>query len=495
MRRILPLLLTVAGTLHAQARTFEHPDGFRCKLPRNAKQTTLDPKERIVLGAFETEQLKVWIVRWAKGAGPTTGAGGADAEDPKSFKEQALAAYNRIHSLQELIKARFGPDRYDPMKPSDRKAPKTKDDREMQVFEFTNHDKVWARAYLCDDGVQQFGVIGFGLLEGALERELEQVVRSFELGAATVAPAGEVEIAAGLRNPDYRREVRQRMPQGWEAHDTDNFVLITNVKDKRVITSMLTDLEIMRKCYTERFPPIGPMEKVSLVRVFASYKEYTDYGKLPGALGHFSPLDDELVLFDPGKKVPKRLEWLKDIDPMMVLYHEAMHQYLHEANGLLMPASWFNEGFGEVFGGAQLDRRKGEVRKLDKNSLRLDYIEASQKTKRWPDLRAFVKMTQPTFYGPSVYQNYAFAWAFCYFLEEHRNDPKGNKEWAAIPERYLENLRQVTAEFRADLPENAPKDWILAMQFAIQDKAFERTFKDTDWAELEKAWIAAMEKW
>jgi hypothetical protein len=45
------------------------------------------------------------------------------------------------------------------------------------------------------------------------------------------------------------------------------------------------------------------------------------------------------------------------------------------------------------------------------------------------------------------------------------------------------------------MPDDAPKDWILAVQFDIQEKAFDKTFVDTDWGALEKAWIAAMKKW
>ena len=121
-------------------------------------------------------------------------------------------------------------------------------------------------------------------------------------------------IAANLRDPEFRQQVRSKLMKGWEAHDSENFILISNCSNKAIITKLVQDLEIMRKCYLERFPPIGPMEKVSLVRVFKNYDEYAAYGKLPGAIGHFSPLDDELVLFDPGTKIPKRSEWLKDVD-------------------------------------------------------------------------------------------------------------------------------------------------------------------------------------
>jgi hypothetical protein len=179
-----------------------------------------------------------------------------------------------------------------------------------------------------------------------------------------------------------------------------------------------------------------------------------------------------------------------------ILYHEAMHQYFFYANGHLAPASWFNEGFGEVFGGSVPDRRKQEIARVDKNKFRLFWIKQSQRIDRWPDLRAFLKMTQGEFYGPSQMQNYAFAWSFCYFLEQHRKDPKGNKEWGAIPDNYLANLRAATKKKREDLGIDAKnKEWLVAYTNELQGKAFDATFKDVDLVALEKAWIEAIKKW
>lgn len=344
------------------------------------------------------------------------------------------------------------------------------------------------------DGLEEYGLVAVGQLDHPkTQQTIEQIVKTLEFTAAA-EPAAVGEVAAGLRDPDLRQQVRKRLESGWAAYDSENFILVTNCSKKAVIDRMLQDLEIMRLAYINRFPPVGELGKVSLVRVFSSYEQYASYSKIDGAIGHFSPLDDELVLFDPGTRITKRNEWLRDVDPSEVLYHEAMHQYLHEANGLLAPASWFDEGFGEVFGAAELDRARGQVKRIDKNKMRMGFIKRSQKTKRWPDLRAFVKMTQPDFYGPSVYQNYAFAWAFCHFLEQQRLEPKGNREWGAIPDEYLRNLREITDEHRKKMQADAPKDWIMGFRFEIQEQAFERTFAKTDWVALEKVWIEAMQK-
>lgn len=502
MRRALLLVALVVAPVLAQGKTFESALGYRLKLPRSAAEQTLDPKERILRGHFRLEVDKatcaLWVFRFRKAEAATTGGTGESegGEAAKSLKDAVLEAYNDVHSLQGLLDKRSGKGAFT-VEASAEKPIRWKDGTEARIWDAGGSHasgRTGLRVYLGDDGVEQFGVVGFGARGREWDKLLEDIAESLEFFAPSqdaVAPS----IAEGLRDPDFRQQVRSRMQKGWDAYDTDNFILITNCTNKGVVNKLLSDLEIMRKCYLERFPPVGKMEKVSLVRVFASYEEYASYGKLDGAIGHFSPLDDELVLFDPGKKITKRSEWLKDVDTAEVLYHEAMHQYLHEANGFLAPASWFGEGFGEVFAGAVLDRRKEIVTKIDRNKGRMTWIKRSQKSGGWPDLRAFVKMTQPDFYGPSVYQNYAFAWAFCNFLEEQRKDPKGNKEWGGLADKYLASLREITDEHRKKMPEGAPKDWIMAVRFEIQEQAFDQAFAGTDWGALEKAWIDAMKRW
>jgi hypothetical protein len=504
MRRAVFLVALLAAPVLAQGRTFESPQGFRVKVHRDWGDYPLEPRERIVLAGFRLKDSPgrgrtIWIVRWVKGSAPTTGDGEAgEGDKPRSLKDQLESAYNEVHSLQDLLDLRLGKGDYT-VAAADRKARKWKDGSAPLVLEArgSGNRNSNVTALLMDDGQEQKGIVALGTGDKAFDEVVEDFAASLEFfqPAPPSAAGGGAAADPELRAPDFRAEVRRKLLKGWDAHDTENFILITNCPNKAVIDKLLVDLEIMRKCYLERFPPVDAMQKVSLVRVFRSYEEYAAYGRLDGAIGHFSPLDDELVLFDPGKKIPKRSAWLKDVDTAEVLYHEAMHQYLHEANGMLAPASWFNEGFGEVFAGAVLDRRTAQVTRIERNRGRMTWIKRSQRNTAWPDLRAFVKMTQPDFYGPSVYQNYAFAWAFCEFLEQHRRDPKGNAVWGGIPDRYLANLREITRKFRDKMPDDAPKDWILAVQYEIQEAAFEQTFAGTDWLALEKAWIEAMKKW
>jgi hypothetical protein len=224
--------------------------------------------------------------------------------------------------------------------------------------------------------------------------------------------------------------------------------------------------------------------------------DYAAYGGPPGTGGYWNPAQEELVLVDVlGENRVEILEKnpnLKNVTPEDVLYHEAMHQYFHYSNGNLAPASWFNEGFGEVFAGAVADRGKKVIARVDRNKFRMFWI-AQAKGHGFPQLRPLLEMTQPEFYDRrSSLKNYAFAWAFCFFLEQQRKDTKGNREWGAIPDRYLQNLRVAAG---VEDPARAKRRIDMQETFAIQKRAFEATFGSLDLKPIEAAWHAEMKKW
>jgi hypothetical protein len=126
----------------------------------------------------------------------------------------------------------------------------------------------------------------------------------------------------------------------------------------------------------------------------------------------------------------------------------------------------------------------------------MKWIKEAQRTRAWPDLQAFLKMNQSEFYGSSSLQNYAFAWSFCYFLEEEKQKRDPNLQWAAIPDNYLKNLREFTEKKRKELGvDPKDKDWLKPFEYDIQEDAYKATFKDIDMLELEKAWIEAISRW
>lgn len=528
----LALVLALAPPLLAQGRAkFENPtEGYRIWVNKAIKAVPTEPNERQALAKWgEKLELKdksfrgevdctVMLVRIKKGKGPVTGGQPKPEEEPEpeptSIREQSVEALNSGTTPEEFLKKRGYRSALGAVEGE--RAVKSKDGQEFVVKQWVGdafddrryqHNQVpMIRTYMLESEQEYFGLVALGPFVDKWRDIVEDMAKSLEriqLGSAEDATSGEE-----FTNADFREQVRKKLVKGWAAYDTDHFIFVTNSKNKKLIDQILVDLEIMRSAYLSRFPPAEGVDMesvISAVRFCETYDDYTAYGGPPGTGGYWNFVDEELVLVDVQTldfKAMKqymdreKLENLKNIQVLDVLYHEAMHQYFFYANGNLAPASWYNEGFGEVFGGAVPDRRKAEVARVDKNKFRLFWIKQCQRTNRWPDLRAFLKMTQGEFYGASSLQNYAFAWSFCYFLEEHRKDPKGNKAWGGIPDAYLKNLREATKQKRESLGiDKKDKEWLVAFTNELQKVAYEKTFEGIDMDELEKAWIEAIKKY
>lgn len=449
--------------------------------------------------------LELMLVRIRKQAGAVTG-GGEEEIELKSFSEQRVAELNAGKTLPEFLERRSlrkdvhrNPDYF-------RKPVTDHLDRPFQVFEFTEHARsgarVLIRAFVVEDDAEIFGLVATGIGVTAFESDIERIVRSLKPADSSDTEATEDEYAGSeLRDLEKRQRIRAALPEGWRAFDTENFVLVTNVQRQKVVDDMLVDIEVLRAAFLERFPPApdADMSPVSTVRLCDGYDEYLRYAgqHMDGTGGYWSPLEEELVIFNPERRIPKARPWLKDVDPITVLYHEAMHQYFHYSNRQLAPGTWFNEGYGEVFAGAKVDRRKLEITDLEPDKLRLKMIRAELKRLGAPDLRMVLIQPKHDFYGPGVLVNYANAWSICYFLEMERRKPerRRNQDWADLPDVYLKHLREITARYRAELPENAPDDWIMAYTDEIQREAVELALQTVDEEELEAAWLKEISKW
>lgn len=460
-------------------------------------------------GGHQKRQLSYWLVRIdTQESAPVTGTGRRGA--PGAPQAQTLAEarerqVNEARTLRQFLERRDQSDRV------------SRDDKLLGRRGLESREglayQCWYgksfRAYLTDDGDEIFGLLVFGY-ENEWDREVLYSVKSLTREGLRESVREEDDPYADddppLRDVERRRRVRANLIDGWEAHDTENFILVTNVRRTTTIKRMLADLEIMRVAYQQRFPPVtrDALEVVSTVRVCDGYDEYLKYAgsRLRGTGGYWSILDEELVLYNPERRVPRSSAWLTNVDPIAVLYHEAMHQYLHYSNGEVPPGPWFNEGYGEVFGGAKVNRTKGEIRRIETNDARIVWVRKARKDRSWPDLRELLAMDQRAFYSKDPLRNYAFAWAFCYFLEQEAEKPAGrrNTQWAALPQNYLIALRRHAAKAQRQLEERvkdpaALKGELLMRSPAIQKAAFETAFKDVDFAELEAAWVAAMKKW
>jgi hypothetical protein len=512
-------VMVVASALPAQGGTRKHEDaanGFRLKVPRALEQQPLEPLEEQILAKFSGKQsakwqgekrdleLTLWVARIKK---QKQAPGKTTEEKPekaaaRSLREQERERLNGGATIEEFLQRRSIVSQKRLRNTIERPV-KSWAGHPFDVYEVSSAHgaELAVRAFTVETDADIFGLFALGYVE-AFEAQVAAAARSLERfvpeRGADGAGVADVYTASTLRDIPRRERVRKALIDGWEAFDTENFILVTNIRNKRLVDDMLADLEMMRTEYLRHFPPVEEITAVSTVRVCASYEEYLAYGAPPGTGGYWHPIDEELVVFDPGKKVPDSKAWLKQLDPKAVLYHEAMHQYLHYANRHVAPAPWFNEGYGEYFGGARVARARGEITRIDKHKFRMAWVKSMQKQGAWPGLRDLLRMPQNEFYAPfSALQNYAMGWAFCYFLEQEREKQDGERrnDWALIPSTYLQNLRMATLEHLKKMPKDAPKDWIQTQRDEIQSDAYDLTFGSLDLDELRDAWIAAMKKW
>lgn len=527
-RTVLGSCVALVAALGVSAQsTTKHIDpasGYELRVPRWLEPFPTKPGDTQTLlqlkGAYRTRdkrfdgdvELSVLLVRILKQGGPTTGEEEKEKEkegeeELDSLTKQRRRELNAGTTLPEYLARRSYKNDLKLDEDYFRKPLTDDKDRQFQVHELVQGSRdgepwVLIRAFVVEDDSEIFGIVALGAGVMAFERDIERIVRSLKpADPDDVEEVDDVYAGSELRDIEKRRQVRAELVEGWEAYDTENFILVTNVTKKKVVENMLTDLEILRAGFTERFPPAegADMSPVSTVRLCDGYDDYLRYAgqRMDGTGGYWAFTEEELVLFNPERRIPKLRPWLKDLDPISVLYHEAMHQYFHYSNRQLAPGSWFNEGYGEVFGGADVDRRKGAIKDFKANKFRMKLIRAERKRAGSPDLRMMLIMPQREFYGPGVLVNYANAWSFCYFIEKERqkSDRDRNQAWADFADVYIENLREITERYRKKFPSDAPDDWIMTYADEIQREAIDETLKTVDPEEMEDAWQKAVMKW
>src|SRR6185436_14954458 len=98
------------------------------------------------------------------------------------------------------------------------------------------------------------------------------------------------------------------------------------------------NLELITTKYTSIFPQQAKPKSKFRCIVFRDLKEYMASGAPPNTGGYYQDLTKKLVFY----RQPK------DSDTLLVLYHEAFHQFL--AYYLYGAPQWFNEGHGDYFG-------------------------------------------------------------------------------------------------------------------------------------------------
>jgi hypothetical protein len=174
---------------------------------------------------------------------------------------------------------------------------------------------------------------------------------------------------------------------------------------------------------------------------------------------------------------------------MLVLRHEAFHQYIFYAIGEFSPHDWFNEGYGDYFSGAVVHGNTGRVAKVQPSPWRIHRAkDMCEHGKGFLSLDKILKAERSTFYNRSrIGDYYAGAWSFVYFLKESKQ-AKAHPKWSIMLQTYFDAVKDCYAEAiveYGDKPSLANKQ---VAGFNARKKALKRTLDGIDLPELEKVW-------
>lgn len=495
------LLLTSGGTAEAGAPptnwTYrDRAHKFSLKMFRDFERVPLQPGEEENRGTVvrfadpkskgqnrgtydvEVEVVKIDTVEGGVGGGVTTGGGLPDGIPPeiaramRGFRPKSAWDATIDHALSisgveedEMAELKAKPDK----KIDSKDKPKIpgvlyKIERAVTSMYGDQLSLFMVLAVFAKDNVE-YGVYMTcgGKLRKSYESSFERIAKSFMWFDDKAEDIESLDILDGVNiSAKRRREIERGLVKGWDVvvSPKKNYIVVYNTnnnKNKLLAKIIAERIEAIREqIYEVQFPPSEPIEAVSIVRVCKDRREYMAYGAPGGSAGYWSSADEELVFYDasPSKK--------PDDDTLAVLYHEAFHQYIFYSVGNVAPHSWFNEGHGDYYAGAEFKGGKFRIEPFDwrQGTIRGAIVTGprgvvSEKDGRrqydgnggYTPLCDFVRFTQGEYYSyPGIC--YAQGWSLIYFLREIvPKNKKYNEKWGRILEVYFDTLK---AEVKQD---------------------------------------------
>ncbi|MHC4375613.1 MAG: DUF1570 domain-containing protein [Planctomycetota bacterium] len=312
--------------------------------------------------------------------------------------------------------------------------------------------EAWAYEYRNDDEIYVF-------IGEAHPTMMKAAVKDWKRAAERIVFGEKVDVVSLLRKEhyskastrdlldiDYRIRVRQDVVDDWKVIDTENYIFVYH-KDcgENFIKEISRKLEAIRTHYEKLFPSKEPVTAVSTVRICADRAMYNAYGGPPSSGGYWNSRDEELVFFDYQNEPDGGGKSSRD-DVKIVTYHEGFHQYIYYSTGELAPHSWFNEGTGDYFSGAEVKGNK--VKRVNPNPWRLQTIRDAVREERHVALSELVNYSQAEYYR-NAGLCYAEGWSLIYFLRES-NAVKNHDRWSQILDIYFETLKR---EYAAEMGE------------------------------------------
>ncbi|MBI2923004.1 MAG: DUF1570 domain-containing protein [Planctomycetes bacterium] len=317
------------------------------------------------------------------------------------------------------------------------------------------------------DGEKAFAM-EFHMSAARIEKKIPDWMKNFQ----SFKFLNEKEIAALAK-------IKPPLLPGWQVHKTKNYDIQFNCP-KAFAVLVGNHMEAILLEYQKYFPldsfggspaliegkenqPVSQkttLERMT-VKMFNTNDEFQSYANsngVGGAAAYFSPAQNELVGYmtkDQGKDLS-----------IHIMYHEAMHQYLHALFGeeVRIPI-WLNEGMAEYFFGGEFSEQTGRF-SIGPNKVRIDTIRQAARDGSFVPLKKLFQYTQAQYYS-NAGLCYAQGWSVAYFLWTTK-DPK----YQGVIENFMKLLRQT-------------KDG---------EKAFNESFGKLDIDQLEADWKAAVVK-
>jgi len=229
--------------------------------------------------------------------------------------------------------------------------------------------------------------------------------------------------------------------KGWEYLETENFILIYNVKNSRTVKDISLNLESCRMVFESFYPLKNELKAVSVCRLFEKREDYLNYvGKeYEWTGGLWNPSRKELII--------SPVDWMTKSNNRKTMvntvYHEGFHQYLHYAIDEAISSIWFNEGNATFFEGINFKGNQFEIELTD----RLNEMRKLANLKI--DIKSFLNMEQEQFVKSDISKNYALAWGLMFFLHKGCHVIKKENNYSEIPYKYYEILSETKDHKRA----------------------------------------------
>ncbi|MGH7149595.1 MAG: hypothetical protein ACREIU_02795 [Planctomycetota bacterium] len=298
------------------------------------------------------------------------------------------------------------------------------------------------------------------------EKHYKDWVGSFRAAAKSFKPIereGAPAAAAELSEVEARiAKIKEKSP-GRLVEETPHYLIIYDPDKKKWLPEIKNRVEAIRGRLEQDFPPEKPITAMSVLRVCKDREEYLEYGGSPSSAGYWNSGADELVIF---------IMTENPSDTFRTMQHEAFHQYIYYRCGELAPHSWYNEGTGDYYAGADFKYGKFEI---DIFAWRKETIRNAIREGKHVPLSKLFRYTQREYYANSDLC-YAEGWSLVYFLREGKKAgaKNWNPAWESILPTYFAKLVEADA---AGLDEEKARE--TAIQAALQG---------IDVDALEKAW-------